>query len=202
MSAARNLLRSRCREEPGHLRDRLVHRRGDDVRRHLPGQLDDVLTEVGLHDLHALRFERGVEVDLLGGHRLRLDHEAHGFVPGDVEHHPPGVLRAGRPVHRDPEGFELRLEAVEPPVEIGQHLAPDGRPPLPALHHVGVGAGGRALGAQRGRDLGQRGLQVGIVDRPLGPFRQGQTDSGFRVQAGAHRSALLRSSATWTGSGP
>ena len=55
-----------------HLRRVEMHGRRDDVARHLVAQLDDVFAEVGLDRPDAGRFERGVEPDLLGDHRLAL----------------------------------------------------------------------------------------------------------------------------------
>ena len=48
----------------------------DHVRRPLARELHDVLAEVGLDRTHARALERGVEVDLLGRHRLRLHDRA------------------------------------------------------------------------------------------------------------------------------
>ena len=52
------------------------------------GELDDVLAEVGLHRRHAGGLQRLVEMDLLGGHRLRLHGHAGAGAPGDVEDDP------------------------------------------------------------------------------------------------------------------
>jgi len=49
--------------------------RGHDVARGIAGELEDEFTEVGLHHLDSPVFEVGVEVDLLGHHRLRLHHQ-------------------------------------------------------------------------------------------------------------------------------
>ena len=158
------------------------------------GQLDDVLPEVGLHHLDALRLQGGVEVDLLGGHRLRLDRQPHALGPGDAVHDPARLLRAGRPVHGHAQRFQLGLEAVEPAVEVAERLPADGRPPPALLDHVRVGAGSRPLGPEGGGHLGQRRLEVGVVDGPPGPLGQRQRGGGFRFEA--HRIARPKSSAT------
>src|SRR5205085_12364968 len=64
------------REQVCDLRARLVNRGHDDVRGLLVRELDDVLAEVCLNGANAGRFERAVEFDLLGRHRLALDDRA------------------------------------------------------------------------------------------------------------------------------
>ena len=51
----------------------LMQRGNDDVRGQVVAKLDDELGEVGLVGVDAGGFERVVEADLLGGHRLDLD---------------------------------------------------------------------------------------------------------------------------------
>ena len=72
------------REQPGDRVAVVVDRRGDDVRRRLPCELDDELAEVGLDDLSAVGFEDLVEMDLLAGHRLALGHDPRVVRPGPV----------------------------------------------------------------------------------------------------------------------
>ena len=172
--------------------------RGDDVRRRLVGQLDDVLAEVGLDDLDAGGFEGAVEVHLLGGHRLRLDDEAHAFGPGDADDRPADLFGPGGPVHGHAQRFELGLEPVEPAVEVGEHLPADpGR--LPAQLDEGrVGAGHLAAQAQLGRHVAERPLQLGVGDGRSGPVGQPRVAGQGRL----HDSPSARSSATWMGSGP
>ena len=64
------------RQDAGDALARVMDRRGDQVRRPFAGQLDDELAEVGLRHLQAGRLQGRVEVDFLGGHRLRFD-DAH-----------------------------------------------------------------------------------------------------------------------------
>ncbi len=49
-----------------------VHGGRDDMARALAPELDDVFAEIGLDGRYAGLFERAVEVDLLGNHRLAL----------------------------------------------------------------------------------------------------------------------------------
>jgi hypothetical protein len=59
-------------EQFGDAVRREVHRRADDVAGGVVGDLEHPLAEVGLVDVETGRFEVVVQVDLLGGHRLRL----------------------------------------------------------------------------------------------------------------------------------
>lgn len=67
-------------EDVGHVVARLVQSRGDDVVRLFVSQLQNVFAEIGLHDLDPAMFKMLVEVDLLGGHRLRLDDALHALL--------------------------------------------------------------------------------------------------------------------------
>ena len=60
-------------QDVGDLLGRKVNRRRDDVRRPMPGKLNDVFAEVGFDRFDAGRFERVIEMNLLAGHRLRFD---------------------------------------------------------------------------------------------------------------------------------
>src|SRR5262249_6772230 len=71
----------------------------DDVRRLLVGELDDVLAEIGLHGCHTRMLERLVEIDLLGGHRLRLDRHLHAAVTAQPEDDVAGLGTGRGPVH-------------------------------------------------------------------------------------------------------
>jgi hypothetical protein len=73
-------------EEFRNVGARLVQCRRDDVRRRLARQLDDPLAEVGLDDFDPLRLEGSVQVDLLGGHRLRLHGQLRARAPSNGGH--------------------------------------------------------------------------------------------------------------------
>ena len=60
-------------EQIAHLLAGLVNRGGDNVRGRLTGQLNNVLAQVGLNNLKAAVLKSLVKMDLLRGHRLRLD---------------------------------------------------------------------------------------------------------------------------------
>ena len=109
-----------AREQLGDLLLRLVQRRADDVRRRLVVvDLQDVFAEVGLDDRHARRFDRVVERDLLGDHRLRLDDLAHGVPLRDLEHQRVDVGGRLRPTARSRRApSRCASNSVEPEIEV------------------------------------------------------------------------------------
>ena len=119
MSAASSSLTS-LREDPGHLLLRHVDGGHHHVRGALAGQLDDPLAQVGLRHLDALLLEEGVEVHLLGGHRLRLGDALDPVLlaePGQVLLHLGGV---GGPEDLGPGLGGLLLELLGQLVEVGR----------------------------------------------------------------------------------
>ena len=62
-------------EELGDALAAVMNRGADDVRGLLVGILQDEFGEIGFRHLNAQRFERGIQVDFLGGHALALDGE-------------------------------------------------------------------------------------------------------------------------------
>ena len=98
------------REEIGNIVLGQMDRRGDDVRRRLAGELDDVLAEIGLHGLDVRRCERRVEGDLFRDHRLALDDEPHAGARGDVEDDGARLGGVAGPVHHAAVGGEALLE--------------------------------------------------------------------------------------------
>ena len=87
-------------------------------------QLHDQLGEVGLVRGDAGGLERLVEPDLLGGHRLDLDH----LVGAGGLHQPGddlvGLVRVAGPVHRAAAGGDLLLERDQVLVEAGHGRRP------------------------------------------------------------------------------
>src|SRR5207253_11087696 len=71
------------REQRGDLGLGLVDGRDYDVRWRLAGELYDVFAQVGLNGFDAAAGEGGVQVDLLRGHALALDHRPGATPLGD-----------------------------------------------------------------------------------------------------------------------
>ena len=65
----------------------------------------------------------GVEVDLLGGHRLGLGDPGGAVAPHHVDDVAAGVLRGGRPAHVPAPGQDLVGEPLEQAGQVGQDLA-------------------------------------------------------------------------------
>ena len=91
-------------EQPAHVGGRHVDGRRDDVHRPLPGQLHDVLAQVGLDGADAGRLQHVVQLHLLADHRLRLDHALDVVLAGDVEHVLVGLGGVLGPEHRGARG--------------------------------------------------------------------------------------------------
>ena len=73
--------------------------RRDDVRGRLAAQLDDVFAEIGLDRLDSRRFQRRVEADLLGDHRLALGHRLGAALLAQAEDDRVRLRRVARVVH-------------------------------------------------------------------------------------------------------
>ena len=90
-------------EELPDLRPVLVDGRHQDVRRVLPGELDDELGEVGLEGVDALPLQVLVELGLVGGDGLDLDDLVRAVVLRDPGDDPVRLVGVARPVD-DPTG--------------------------------------------------------------------------------------------------
>ena len=97
-------------EVVGHLVAGKVNGRHDHVRGALVAQLDDPFAKVGLIDDDAFLLQGRVELDLLGGHGLGLDHALDVVLLGDAHDDAVGVLRVGGAMHMDTELFGVLLE--------------------------------------------------------------------------------------------
>ena len=97
----------------------LVDRRHQDVARLVVAELHDELGQVGLVRGDAGGLERLVQADLLGGHRLDLDH----LVGAGGLHQPGddlvGLVGVAGPVHRAAAGGDLLLQRDQVLVEPG-----------------------------------------------------------------------------------
>ena len=96
----------------------LVHRRGDDVRWGLTGQLHDVFTEIGLDRFDAGCAQRFVELGFLGEHRLRLDCLADSVAPGDVDYMAAYLGAVARPQDLGAAGTGPLFENLQPDIEV------------------------------------------------------------------------------------
>ena len=126
---------------PGGLADQLgralardVQRRRDDVRRTLPSHLHQELAQVGFHDLDSVVFQRRIELNLLGRHRLALDYHLHVVVVQHLQHGRNGVRGVGWPMYDGPDRFRSRCELLHQlrhPVQ--RRSPPSAQVGLPAL---------------------------------------------------------------------
>ena len=165
-------------EQAAHVGGRHVDGGRDDMDRALPGQLDDVLAQVGLDGPDAGRFEHAVQFHLLADHRLRLDDALDVVLFGDIEHVLIGLGRVLGPEHGGAPGGDLLLELDQQLVEIGDGETLDLMGRLAPVLKIRDGIGhflivfARPLGrrAQRfrrmrfGKTLGQRGEELGAVE--------------------------------------
>ncbi len=76
-----------------------VDGRHHDVARFLSQELDDTLTQVGLHHVDTMLFQVRIHLALLGEHRFRLHHFLHVMVFQDAEHNLVKLLCILRPMH-------------------------------------------------------------------------------------------------------
>ncbi len=90
-----------------------MDRRDEDVRRQVVPELDDHLGEVRLPDVDALEPEGLVELDLLGRHRLDLDHLGGAGGPGDARDDRVRLGGVARPVDHAARGGHRGLELLE-----------------------------------------------------------------------------------------
>src|SRR5215831_8813400 len=87
--------------------------RHDDVTGGLAPKLHDALPEVGVHHFDAVQFQIGIEMALLGEHRLAL-HDAPNAARGEDGVHDAIVLfSAQRPMNLRPERYRFFLEVLE-----------------------------------------------------------------------------------------
>ncbi len=95
-----------------------VDRRHQDVAGRVVAELDDQLGEVGLGGGDARCGERLVEPDLLGGHRLDLDHLVGAGRPHQVGDDAVGLVAVAGPVHRAAARGHLLLQLQQVAVEV------------------------------------------------------------------------------------
>ncbi len=113
------------REELGDLVGRLLERGGDDVRRVLAAELEDVLAEIGLDDLQPGRLERGVELDLLGRHGLRLRNELRVVPSADLDDIGAGLLGGCADLDVPASRLERPRELLQVAIDVADGPHPD-----------------------------------------------------------------------------
>ena len=145
--------------------------------------------------------QRAVQVDLLGGHRLRLHDQATALAGGDVDDELRRLGRGGRPVHVGADPLERGDGPVDPAVVVGQDLAPDRAGPVLAGRPRGdVGPPGRPHGAVALVDLAECLLEVGVADGGAGALLERR--GGAVAVTLAHRRPSARTSAMWRSAHP
>ena len=203
MSAVRNFSRSAARaawvssggsvvradselahEEVGHLVAGLVDGGRDDVGGLLPGELDDVLPEVGLDHLDPGRLERRVQPDLLGHHGLALDDPAHAGAARHRKAVVHGVLRGRGEEHVPAPGADALREGLQQDVQVIDRPLPDPvglQPQLRAFRETAVGLGRPA--AEAVLQKGERLAEHRVGDPAAGFFGVAfSADVGHRAQ--------------------
>ena len=96
-----------------------VNSRCDDMSRTVARQLQQVLAEVGLHDLAPGRLEDLVQFNLLGGHRLTLDDGAIVAAARQVGDHAAGLRAVSDPVHLPAGCDDLTFQLLQVLIEMG-----------------------------------------------------------------------------------
>ena len=92
-------MRVRAAEVDFHLLLADMHRRGDDMTRHLPAQLDDIFAEIGFNGHHPGRFEMRVEANLLGNHGFALGDRLGASLAANAADDPARFVSVARPMH-------------------------------------------------------------------------------------------------------
>ena len=108
-----------------HLRRVEVHRRRDDMARHLVAELDDVFAEIGLHRRDAVLFEMLVDPDFLGDHRFALGDGPGARVLADRQDDAARLLRVAGEMHVPARCRHLLLISLEIEVEMLQGVVFD-----------------------------------------------------------------------------
>ncbi len=171
-----------------------VDRGRDEVGGMRVRELDHPLTEVGLDDLHAERLEIGVELDLLGGHRLDLGHNGTllppGGVPADLPDDRSGLGRVfgemDLAAHRF-EPFRETFHQLRQPFEVGPTALLEVRA---SGGEIEVRKSFVAPAAQAGHRLDEGALQLGVVESLVDA--PGEVAPGLRHALGVLRGSPLR----------
>jgi hypothetical protein len=151
----------------------VVDRRHQDVRRLVVVELDDQLGEVGLDRRDAGLFERLVELDLLGGHRLDLDHLVGAGRADQAGDGVAGLAGVAGPVHGRAGRRGRRLELEQQLRQLGHDRRLDGAAGEPELLPVRQLADDPGpLVADRVGGLAQVGPQLRVAQLVVGRGRE------------------------------
>ena len=136
-----------------------MDRRGDNMAGGFVAKLDDVFAEVGFNRFDIVRFEKFVEADFLGDHRLALGHRLRIHRAADIQHDAPRVFGGRGPVHHTARGHDIRFECLQVEVQVFQRMVLDvARLVAQRLELRQARGGGGAIGDEAGFHLAQRRL--------------------------------------------
>ena len=198
-------------EDVADLRAVAVDRRYQDVRGQVVPELHDQLGEIGLPYVDALLGQRVVELDLLGGHRLDLDHLAGVVRLDDVGDDRVGLCRVDRPVHHAAGRGDPLLQLLQQFGQAGEDGVLDRRAGQPQVFPVGqLSDRAQSLVPDRHGGPGEVGPLLGIGERrPRGDRerrhpeerRMAHRASAF-VEARISARCSTRTGAPWRDSSP
>ncbi len=158
-------LSSFAAEQSGHVVARQMDGRQHHVRRALPRQLHDPLAEVGFPHFDPCGFQRSIQVDLLGCHRLRLHQQARPAPPRHFQDVPAHFVRRLKP--HDPRPArgggpgEPGGQPVQPPGGASLQFGDARAERFKIDPFIGAGAARAVILAE----TGERGGQVGVCER-------------------------------------
>ena len=104
-----------------------VDGRHHDMARLLMQELDDALTQVGLHHVNAVQLQIRIHLALLGEHRLRLHHLLHVMILQDTEHNLIKFLCILCPVNLHPTALQILGKHIEVIGKMGNRMHLDFR---------------------------------------------------------------------------
>ena len=152
----------------------------DDVRRRFVGELDDPFSEIGLHHVDPGLFEHLVDADLLGEHRLRLDHPSRLSPLHHIDHHGARFFGVGRKMHVSTARAGVGAEPLEVVVEVVDGVRADRASSLAPLLPRSERLGADRFGSSQLVDgEPHRGAQEVVAQRDRGPAVEG----GGRLEA-------------------
>src|SRR5271167_1179629 len=163
--------------------------RGDDVRGRLAAQLDDVFAKIRLDRLDPRFFERGVEADLLGDHRLALGHPLGAPRLAEAEDDLERFSRGAGVVNIAARLGHLALVGLEIEVEMGEGVILDRPRAVAQRVELRQALDGGGAAADEVARMQQRALQALIVERLVHVFLEMRGRDG-----GGHGFALSAAS--------
>ena len=142
-----------------------MYGRHDDVRGRLARELYDPLAEVCLDGREALAFERGVQVNLLGRHALRLDDPLGPALAHEADDYGARFGGVARPVHLRARALRVVGELREVLVQVRERLVLDcARPLAQTLPVVNGRDGDFAPLAEGAGEIAQSAAQLRVAE--------------------------------------